>query len=400
MSVKSTGVKSKQLATAAKTPLRFHVVGLPHTQTTLDYEVCAYTAKVRKFCNMMKSLGHDVFLYASEENEAACDELITIASKQDQRRWFGDYDFRNNFFNITWNAGDAHWRETNNNAIKEIKQRVKSRDFICIIGGICQKPIADAFPDIMSVEYGIGYSGIFAKYKVFESYAWMHYLYGVSRNDNGQFYDAVIPNYFEPEHFKLREKKDDYYLFLGRLIPRKGPEIAVEATRRIGARLIMAGQGVKGKRGNTILGEGIELTGDHIEHVGHADVQKRKELLAGAKAVFMGTTYLEPFGGVSIESLLSGTPVIATDFGVFPENIRHGEHGYRIRTIGEAVWAAQNVDGLNNKKMRDYAVKNFSVDRVRFQYQAYFEQLLTLHENGFYSDWDHGVSVYERYSRR
>src|SRR5690606_377276 len=114
--------------------------------------------------------------------------------------------------------------------------------------------------------------------RVFESYAWMHYLYGVGRNDNGQFYDAVIPNYFEPEHFELREEKDDYYLFLGRLIQRKGPEIAVETTRRIGARLIMAGQGVMEKRGNTIVGEGFELSGDHIEHVGHADVEKRKEL--------------------------------------------------------------------------------------------------------------------------
>lgn len=48
----------------------FHFVSLPHTQTTLEYEACAYTSKVRKFCNMMKSLGHTVYLYASVENEA------------------------------------------------------------------------------------------------------------------------------------------------------------------------------------------------------------------------------------------------------------------------------------------------------------------------------------------
>ncbi len=389
---------ARQLAAAAKVPMRFHVVALPNTQTTLEYEVCAYTAKVRKFCNMMKSLGHEVFLYASEENEAACDELITIASKHDQKRWFGEHDFRKHFFNITWNTQDAHWVESNLRAIKAIQERRKSRDFICLIGGICQKPIADAFPDAIPVEYGIGYSGIFARFKVFESYAWMHYLYGVDRNDNGGFYDAVIPNYFEPERFEFRDKKDDYYLFLGRLIPRKGPEIAVEATRRIGAKLIMAGQGVKERRGNTIIGEGIELTGDHIEHVGHADVEKRKALLAGAKAVFMGTTYLEPFGGVSIESLLSGTPVIATDFGAFPENIKHGEHGFRFRTLGEAIWAANNVDKLDNKKIHEYAVRNFSVDSVRFRYQAYFEQLLTLYEEGFYSGWNNGVSIYDRYS--
>jgi hypothetical protein len=74
----------------ASTPKTFHVVSLPHTQTTLDYEACAYTSKVRKFCNMMKSLGHTVYLYASEDNEADVDELITIAPKADQKKWFGE----------------------------------------------------------------------------------------------------------------------------------------------------------------------------------------------------------------------------------------------------------------------------------------------------------------------
>ena len=60
--------------------MRFHVVGLPHTQTTKEYVNCAFTEKVRRFCLMMKDLGHEVYLYAGEENEAPCDELITCIS--------------------------------------------------------------------------------------------------------------------------------------------------------------------------------------------------------------------------------------------------------------------------------------------------------------------------------
>lgn len=380
-------------------PLVFHVLSLPHTQTTLDYEACAYTSKVRKFCNMMKSLGHTVYLYASEDNDAECDELITVSSKKDQSKWFGDNDFKKNFFNITWKGDEDHWKETNKNTIKEIGKRIKSKDFICVIAGNCQKPIADAFPKNMSVEFGIGYSGVFSKYRVFESYAWMHYIYGNLNDDNGHFYDTVIPNYFEPDNFPFKAKKDDYFLFLGRFTKRKGPEIAAEVTKRIGAKLIMAGQGVKSIEGNKIIGDDLIIEGDHIEHIGHADVKKRGELLSGAKAVFMPTTYLEPFGGVSIESLLCGTPVISTDFGVFPENIKHGEHGYRFRTIGEAVWAANNLDRLDNKLIHDYAVENFSVERIKYLYEAYFEQLLTLWSDGFYSEWDRGVSMFNRYQR-
>ncbi len=390
---------TKKSKASTKTPMTFHVLSLPHTQTTLDYEACAYTSKVRKFCNMMKSLGHTVYLYASEENEAQVDELITIAPKKSQKEWFGDNDFKKNFFNVTWDTNDAHWQQTNANAIREIGKRVSKKDFICVIAGTCQKPVADAFPSIMTVEFGIGYSGVFSKYRVFESYAWMHYVYGNLNDDNGYFYDTVIPNYFEPENFPYSAEKEDYFLFLGRLIPRKGPEVAVEVTKRIGSKLILAGQGVKKLEPGIITGDDIILRGDHIEHVGHADVKRRGELLSKARAVFMPTTYIEPFGGVSIESLLCGTPVIATDFGAFPENIEHGVHGYRFRTIGEAVWAAKNVGNLDTKLIRDYAINNFGVERVKYLYQAYFEQLLTLWGTGFYTTEDQGVSEYKRYQR-
>jgi hypothetical protein len=40
------------------------------------------------------------------------------------------------------------------------------------------KPIADGFYKYhISVEFGVGYSGVFSNYKVFESYAWMHAVY-------------------------------------------------------------------------------------------------------------------------------------------------------------------------------------------------------------------------------
>jgi hypothetical protein len=56
----------------------------------------------------------------------------------------------------------------------------------------------------MVVELGIGYEGSFAKYRVFESYAWMHYTYGkIDQSDNGRFFDCVIPNYFNTEEFPL-----------------------------------------------------------------------------------------------------------------------------------------------------------------------------------------------------
>jgi glycosyltransferase involved in cell wall biosynthesis len=356
--------------------------------------------KVVKFCQMMKSLGHDVFLYASEENEAPCDELITIVTKAEQRAWFGEYDFGQQFFNIDWDPAKPCWVIPNTRAIAEISKRAKAKDFVCIIGGVCQKQISDGLPDLMSVEYGIGYTGVYSKFRVYESYAHMHYVHGVLNEDDGRFFDAVIPNYFDPADFPYRAKKDDFFLYVGRMIQRKGLEVAVEVTRQIGAKLVLAGQGVNKIEGNKIIADELTIEGDHIKHMGHANVKQRGELMSRAKAVFLCTYYLEPFGGTSIEPLFCGTPVITTDWGAFPENIPHGLVGYRTRTLGEAVWAAQNVDKLNPAKIRKYAIDNFSMERVKYQYQAYFEQLNTLwDENGWYSNWHRGVSKYERYSK-
>lgn len=322
---------------------------------------------------MMTDLGHEVILYASEENEARVSELVTVITKEKQREIFGNHNHKKDFFNITWGAYDPCWVEMNANAIRAIAQRIKPRDFICLIGGTCQEVIARAFPNNMSVEYGIGYLGTFSQYRVFESYAHMHYVHGQDRNDNGSFYDTVIPNYYDLEEFPYAEKTDDYFLFMGRLIDRKGWRIAQQVCERLGKRLILAGQG--------------EFSG-YGEHVGVVGVEQRGELMSKAKAVFVPTTYLEPFGGVHAEALLCGTPVITTNFGVFTETVVNGENGYRCDVFRDFIAAATAVEKFSpakRKKIRAAAQKRFSTKHVRDKYQAYFERLYDLWGDGWYA---------------
>lgn len=353
--------------------MRFHVVSLPHTQTTHEFDHCAYTGKVRKFCDMMTKAGHEVFLYGSEENEANVTEFVTVITKQKQQEFFGDNDHTKNFFNLTWSPADAHWQYMNKNAIAEIGKRVQQKDFICIIAGLCQKQIADAFPAHMAVEYGIGYTGTFSKYRVFESYAQMHFVHGLQNDDNGNFYDTVIPNYYDPAEFPFAEDRDKYFLFIGRLIDRKGYKIAQEVCEKLGKRLIVAGQG--------------EFSG-YGEYVGVVDTKRRGELMSKAQAVFVPTTYIEPFGGVHAEANLCGTPVITTNFGVFTETVEMGKNGWRCDVfkdfLNAVVWA-ESLSKAQRKQIRTNAQARFSMDSVAKDYIAYFERLLDLWGDGWYS---------------
>ncbi len=63
----------------------------------------------------------------------------------------------------------------------------------------------------------------------------------------------------------------------------------------------------------------------------------------------MPTLYIEPFGYVLIESAMSGTPIITSDFGSFPSIVKDGETGFRCRNFAEFCWAVKNIDKINQE---------------------------------------------------
>lgn len=351
--------------------MRFHVVALPHTQTTDAFSACAFTEKVRNFCAMMKRIGHTVYLYAGEHNDAPCDEHIVCLTEAERaaasKAW-------RHYCEADWNSALPHWVKFNTAAIAGIASRAGQTDFICLIGGTSQRAIADAFPHMIAVELGIGHGGSFAKYRVFESYAWMHTVYGSeSRSQaetDGRWYDAVIPGFFDPEKFPYSEKKEDYYCFVGRLIDRKGYRIAVDACKAKGARLLIAGHGDPPEYG---------------EYLGVIGPEQRGRLMAGAIASFAPTIYVEPFGNVVPEAMFCGTPVITTDWGAFTETVIDGKTGFRCRTFGEFIDAMDKAKGLDPRAIRKHAVENYSLDAVAAKYDKYFNRLSSLWGDGWYA---------------
>lgn len=349
--------------------MRFHLLGVPHTISTPEYSACAFTGKVVKMAKMLRSRGHHVIHYGHEHSRVDCDEHVTVTTADDLHQAYGDHDWRVKGF-PDYKLEDAAYQAFHRNAIRELGYRGQKGDFLLCPFGHAHKPEADAYPGLIAVESGIGYSGgSFAKFRVFESYAIMHVYQGQQRlasMSNEMWYDWVIPNSFDLVDFEYSADKENYFLHLGRIGPGKGTHIAVEVANAIGAKLVIAGPGAMSST-------------DNIEVVGVVGPERRKQLMRDAKGTFCPSMYLEPFCGVQIESMLSGTPVISTDWGAFVEYNPHGVTGYRCRTMEQFTWAARNIDQIAPIACRRWAEKNFSLDHVAGMYDEFFWSVAQVH---------------------
>jgi glycosyltransferase involved in cell wall biosynthesis len=352
--------------------MRFHVVALPHTHTTVDFNVCAYTNKVRGFCKMMNDLGHKVFLYSGEQNDTPCFKHICCIDETSRANIVG----KGHYTEINFDLSLPYWKLFNDNAIREIKSSAWTTDFICVIGGIGHKPIADAFPNMTTVEFGVGYGGSFSLYRVWESQAWRHLCYGSKSNNNphgvdGFWYDTVIHGYLDPNDFEFSDTKEDYLLFVGRLIERKGFRIAIDIAERANKKLIIAGPGNPPPKLK------------NVEYVGIVNTKQRSELMSKAIALLVPTVYIEPFGNVCVEAMACGTPAITSDFGAFSETVINGVTGQRCHILREFVAATQQK--YDYTAIRKYTIDNFSHNVIGKKYETYFKRLETLRSGGWYS---------------
>ena len=391
--------------------MRFHVLAVPHTVTDETYSACAFTQKVLKFCAMMHARGHEVIHYGHERSKAECSEHVTVMTDDVLKKAYGAYDWRSEQFKHDTN--DAAHLYFNMRASEEVAKRKQRGDFLLMFWGLGHAHVGKCHAnDMIVVEPGIGsYNKVVAPFSIFESYAVMHHIYAKFAM-MPRFMDAVVPNYFresdfidasDPETRDARIKDFDtasdtmkrilacpegYMVLIGRVVPTKGIQLAIEVAAAANVKLVIAGQGpLSGAVSpKTVIDETEASDPSGVTYIGYVEPKERAVLLARAKCLIAPSLYAEPFGGVNVEAQMSGIPVVSTDWGAFAETVVHGKTGYRCRTLDHFVWAVNNVGDLDRKYIRARAVANYGFAKVGSMYEEYFSMIsTTLTAKGFYS---------------
>lgn len=192
----------------------------------------------------------------------------------------------------------------------------------------------------------------------------------------------VIATIYNGIHFtkwKLQKTPEDYFIHYGRIIKPKGTHHAIDACKRSNNVLRIAGPHYEGHGGDKYWSEKVHphIDGKSIIYDGHISSQSKKnKLLGNAKALLFPITWDEPFGLVILEANACGTPVIAFNRGSVPEIIKDGINGFIVNDVDEMVEAMNKVDQLNRKKCREYAMKNFTIEKMVNGYEKAYKSVI------------------------
>ena len=188
---------------------------------------------------------------------------------------------------------------------------------------------------------------------------------------------ATIHHGLPLEMMPFSDRPGDYLAFVGRITPEKGIADCIELARRTRLPLKMAAK-VYDEHEKEHFAEVVEPAIEEgiVEFLGELGQLERDPLYAGALATVMLGAWPEPFGLVAIESLATGTPVIARRAGALTETIEHNVNGFLVDDLTEAQLAVSRVGELDRTAIRQHALERYSPARMADDYEVVYQRVI------------------------
>ncbi|MGH2380641.1 MAG: glycosyltransferase family 4 protein [Candidatus Limnocylindria bacterium] len=304
--------------------------------------------------------GHQVTVFAAGDSQLPCEVVATIP------RSLWPQGYRGNVANYIAMTVARAWEESGRFDL--IHSHVETGGFL--LARHCPTPV------LTTLHGRLDGSGTAELIDLFPDVPLVAISQSQRRWSPGANWAATIRHGMRIEGVPFSRDPGDYLLVVGRVAPEKGIAEAIDVARRTGRKLVVAAK-VHDVAEQELFERLIQpaIRDGIVEWQGEVTAAERNRLMAGALATLMLGAWPEPFGLVAIESMATGTPVIARRAGAMVETVQHGVTGYLVDDIGEAELAVSRAERLRRAPIRDHVRDRFSVDSMIDAYEAVYQSI-------------------------
>lgn len=189
-------------------------------------------------------------------------------------------------------------------------------------------------------------------------------------------YDGVpyVYNGVKDGSVPYSEDKSGPFLMMGVLRAYKGGLPTIEAAKRAGVPLVLAGT-----QGGTEYGRECQAAIediDSIQYVGEVMGAYKNELLCHARAAMLYVQWAEPGTIYGIEAMCAGTPIIGSRKGCVPDYVIDGKTGFLCESVEEMADAMLKVDQIDPQVVRLRYEDEFTVVLQAQRYLNLYERVM------------------------
>ncbi|MBI4948032.1 glycosyltransferase [Candidatus Berkelbacteria bacterium] len=198
---------------------------------------------------------------------------------------------------------------------------------------------------------------------------------------------GVVNHGVPVEQISYNSKGGEELLFVGRLMRRKRPDVAIDVAQALNTPIDIIGKKYITEEDVQYFNEILQpkLTSPGVNYLGTVQSPDIYSYYGNYKALLFPIEMDEAFGMVLIESLAAGTPVVAFNRGPVSEIIKHGQTGYLVEpdNLEDFKFYTNKIINLPSheyaqmrKNCRDDAAQRFSISKMVNGYLDLYQKII------------------------
>ena len=307
--------------------------------------------------NALVEKGHHVTLFASGNSKTKAQKLVSIRDKHYQ----GDYSEIHEYANIA-----AAFRLADNFDIIHCAVEQKSVLFAELV----------KTPSLHSIRYGEFFDHELQLLKDYKNLNYVGNSLSIKKKLKFLNWQGIVYNGINLNNFIRNKDAGEYLLYLDRLSPQKGIDVAIQVAIKLKKTLFIAGR--ISKTDIDFLNKKVYpfIDNERIIYLGEVLAKEKKKLLAGAYCLLHPNLIFEACSNTILESMASNVPVIAFGSGSNKELIQNGKTGYIVNSAKQMMQAVKKIDMLDRNNCSQRIVNKFSLNKMVDSYEEIYYQII------------------------